>query len=219
MALDMVAVTGGKPKAMRVGNVISVPDPTTVLIVPAPTPARKMAMISTVLTPAPYGGPDPGPARVSRFVGCSPLCSPTRSAVRAFRARFIALSELARERGPARSWRQSGQWVRDCSSIPAIGSPDSGCLHTATGCCSATARDPTPQTRPLTLLSEGRRVVMMGSESAEAEGFEPPRLLTPGRFHGGCLRPLGHASAAECRACLLYTSDAADEEDSVDLGG
>src|SRR5664279_4418096 len=118
MALDMVAVTGGKPKAMRVGNVISVPDPTTVLIVPAPTPARKMAMISTVLTPAPYGGPDPGPARVSRFVGCSPLCSPTRSAVRAFRARFIALSELARERGPARSWRQSGQWVRDCSKHP-----------------------------------------------------------------------------------------------------
>ena len=30
---------------------------------------------------------------------------------------------------------------------------------------------------------------------AEAEGFEPPRLLTPGRFQGGFLRPLGHASA------------------------
>ena len=37
-----------------------------------------------------------------------------------------------------------------------------------------------------------------GPVLAEAEGFEPPRLLTPGRFQGGFLRPLGHASASEC---------------------
>src|SRR6476620_10519947 len=57
IALDIVAVTGGKPKATRVGKVISVPEPTTALIMPAPTPARKMATISTGLTLAIYGPP------------------------------------------------------------------------------------------------------------------------------------------------------------------
>ncbi|MDP9779408.1 hypothetical protein J2S58_003031 [Nakamurella flavida] len=43
---DMVAVIGGYPNASRVGNVISVPDPTMVLMVPAPTPASAMSTIS-----------------------------------------------------------------------------------------------------------------------------------------------------------------------------
>ena len=30
---------------------------------------------------------------------------------------------------------------------------------------------------------------------------------------------IGMTSAARCRGCLLYTSDAADERSSVDLGG
>jgi hypothetical protein len=37
------ASTGGYPKASSVGKVISVPEPTTVLIVPAASPAAKMA--------------------------------------------------------------------------------------------------------------------------------------------------------------------------------
>ncbi len=50
IAFDMVAVTGGNPNATSVGNVTRVPEPTTALIVPAPTPARKMTTISTVVT-------------------------------------------------------------------------------------------------------------------------------------------------------------------------
>ena len=40
---DTFASTGGYPKASSVGKVISVPEPTTVLIVPAASPAAKMA--------------------------------------------------------------------------------------------------------------------------------------------------------------------------------
>ena len=47
MVLETFAVTGGTPNARRVGNVISVPDPTTVLMVPAASPARPMAMASS----------------------------------------------------------------------------------------------------------------------------------------------------------------------------
>ena len=45
----MVAVTGGKPKERRIGNVISVPLPTTAFIVPAPTPASRIATTSKTL--------------------------------------------------------------------------------------------------------------------------------------------------------------------------
>lgn len=45
-ALDTVAVTGGSPVASRTGNVISVPEPTMVLMVPAPIPAAKTASAS-----------------------------------------------------------------------------------------------------------------------------------------------------------------------------
>ncbi|CAM5699783.1 hypothetical protein SGRIM128S_08571 [Streptomyces griseomycini] len=40
-ALETVAVTGGRPVASRTGKAIRVPEPTIVLIVPAPTPAAK----------------------------------------------------------------------------------------------------------------------------------------------------------------------------------
>src|SRR5664279_6468676 len=48
--------------------------------------------------------------------------------------------------------------------------------------------------------------------------------LAPGRAHGTSATSTpcsAHRTrgAADCRNCLLYTSDAADEEDSVDLGG
>ena len=48
--LDTLAVTGGTPNASRVGNVISVPDPTTVLMVPAASPARRIAAASSSVT-------------------------------------------------------------------------------------------------------------------------------------------------------------------------
>src|SRR5690625_2564752 len=41
MALDICAVTGGKPTDTRTGKVTSVPEPTTELIVPAQKPASR----------------------------------------------------------------------------------------------------------------------------------------------------------------------------------
>src|SRR3954451_15228054 len=57
MVLETLAVTGGTPNASRVGNVISVPDPTTVLIVPAASPARPMATASSGDTLGGYADP------------------------------------------------------------------------------------------------------------------------------------------------------------------
>src|SRR6478609_3430140 len=56
MVLETLAVTGGTPNARRVGNVISVPDPTTVLMVPAASPARPMAIASRSDTQLLRGG-------------------------------------------------------------------------------------------------------------------------------------------------------------------
>jgi hypothetical protein len=42
MALLMEAVTGAMPRAMSTGNVTSVPEPTTLLMVPAHNPAKNM---------------------------------------------------------------------------------------------------------------------------------------------------------------------------------
>lgn len=38
--LDTLAVTGGRPVASSTGKVMSVPEPTMVLMVPAPMPAK-----------------------------------------------------------------------------------------------------------------------------------------------------------------------------------
>src|SRR5665648_376326 len=51
-------------------------------------------------------------------------------------------------------------------------------------------------------------------QSFDAVGEDPPTDHRDGRSHSGHEGPTGHPEA-----CLLYTSDAADEEDSVDLGG
>ena len=48
--LEMLAVTGGTPSASRVGNVIKVPEPTTVLINPAAAPAPSSARRSSQVT-------------------------------------------------------------------------------------------------------------------------------------------------------------------------
>src|SRR4051794_754380 len=48
--LETLAVTGGTPKASRVGKVIRVPEPTMVLIVPAAMPASRMAATSNGVT-------------------------------------------------------------------------------------------------------------------------------------------------------------------------
>ena len=48
--LDTLAVTGGRPMASSTGKVISVPEPTTVLIVPAATPATKTTRICQLFT-------------------------------------------------------------------------------------------------------------------------------------------------------------------------
>src|SRR6478609_11796360 len=63
-----LAVTGGTPNARRVGNVINVPDPTTVLMVPAATPARAISTASVGLT--------------GRQVLLAHQCRPTRGAGR-----------------------------------------------------------------------------------------------------------------------------------------
>src|SRR5689334_9616807 len=54
MLFETLAVTGGTPSASSVGKVISVPEPTTALIMPAPTPAASTASASHGLTGRPY---------------------------------------------------------------------------------------------------------------------------------------------------------------------
>src|SRR5579872_2154516 len=51
MLFDTLAMTGGKPNASRVGNVISEPEPTTALTPPAAVPAARIASAS----PGPTG--------------------------------------------------------------------------------------------------------------------------------------------------------------------
>src|SRR5580700_11913864 len=46
MLFDTLAVTGGKPNASSVGNVISDPEPTTALMAPAATPAPRIPAAS-----------------------------------------------------------------------------------------------------------------------------------------------------------------------------
>ncbi len=49
-ALDTVAVTGDSPVASSTGKVISVPEPTTLLMAPAPTPAANTAAMASGVT-------------------------------------------------------------------------------------------------------------------------------------------------------------------------
>src|ERR671914_1357309 len=68
MVLETLATTGGTPNANRVGKVIKVPAPTTVLIRPAAAPAPPRASSSSQVTAAcwarsPAGPPDALPTR------------------------------------------------------------------------------------------------------------------------------------------------------------
>src|SRR5665648_262107 len=53
------------------------------------------------------------------------------------------------------------------------------------------------------------------SAAAKTEGPIPEFRIEPSELH----RAFAETTRAHAVACLLYTSDAADEEDSVDLGG
>src|SRR5664280_3436820 len=44
-------------------------------------------------------------------------------------------------------------------------------------------------------------------------------VVAANNFHGRTIAIVGFSTEDQYRFCLLYTSDAADEEDSVDLGG
>ncbi len=57
-ALETVAVTGGSPVASSTGKVIRVPEPTTLLMAPAPTPAVNTAAMASGVTPY-RPAPDP----------------------------------------------------------------------------------------------------------------------------------------------------------------
>ena len=54
--LDTFATRGGYPKKSRVGKVSSVPDPTIVLMIPAPVPASAIATPDQNDTRSPYKG-------------------------------------------------------------------------------------------------------------------------------------------------------------------
>src|SRR5664280_2053004 len=54
--------------------------------------------------------------------------------------------------------------------------------------------------------------LLVGCRSIRADRYRQKEIEAPVRFHRNGKEPL-------VQPCLLYTSDAADEEDSVDLGG
>ena len=61
MLLETLATTGEYPRASRTGNVSSVPEPTTALIVPAPNPAATTAITSSADTAPMIPDRKPGP--------------------------------------------------------------------------------------------------------------------------------------------------------------
>src|SRR6478752_3143398 len=56
MLFETLATSGLTPKKSSVGNVMSVPDPTIVLMMPAPVPASAMATADQNDTRSPYRG-------------------------------------------------------------------------------------------------------------------------------------------------------------------
>src|SRR5262245_29935143 len=73
MLLETFAITGAKPNARRVGNVISDPGPTTALMAPAAIAAASIATISPLPTRPPAHGP---------ILGWRSACLSARSARR-----------------------------------------------------------------------------------------------------------------------------------------
>src|SRR3954451_542122 len=95
--LETLAVTGGTPKASRVGKVMSVPEPTTVLIVPAAHPASRIATTSNGVTSC-GGRGRLGRRLVGRRRGGCLLCRGRRERVVA----CVALGVVARVGGVLR---------------------------------------------------------------------------------------------------------------------
>src|SRR5664280_3695324 len=72
---------------------------------------------------------------------------------------------------------------------------------------------PTTASRSSTVSpGEAIRILRTWASKAMVEGNPPIRK-------GAGVRPFSQRPLAQACLCLLYTSDAADEEDSVDLGG
>eukprot|EP00656_Telonema_subtile_P000056 TRINITY_DN1001_c0_g1_i13.p1 TRINITY_DN1001_c0_g1~~TRINITY_DN1001_c0_g1_i13.p1 ORF type:complete len:113 (-),score=29.34 TRINITY_DN1001_c0_g1_i13:79-417(-) len=71
------------------------------------------------------------------------------------------------------------------------------------------------------VYAQGISAQQLGELFAEGPPQPPPRSVDVAQLHfmhRSCTN-LMKPSEAGCHTCLLYTSDAADEEDSVDLGG
>src|SRR5664279_4127967 len=90
--------------------------------------------------------------------------------------------------------------------------------------------NPTPSTIPVTKVSVVSRYIRRRSSPAIGTVIDMRSLSSAGRWPARCWRtvrragrsPSDRGGMSRCpqpRTCLLYTSDAADEEDSVDLGG
>src|SRR5664279_5782177 len=72
------------------------------------------------------------------------------------------------------------------------------------------------------VLEKRDRIVATDREHGQALVRGVPMTTVLAEMYGkqeGCSRGRGGSMHLFDRACLLYTSDAADEEDSVDLGG
>src|SRR5258708_38827971 len=82
MLFETLAMSGGNPRASRVGKVISDPDPTTELIAPAATAAAKIARISVLGTRSPTHPPILGRALTASDRGPGGQPSGTARAIR-----------------------------------------------------------------------------------------------------------------------------------------
>ncbi|SLI10692.1 Uncharacterised protein [Mycobacteroides abscessus subsp. abscessus] len=86
MVLDTFAVTGGSPKASRTGKVMRVPDPTTVLMPPAATPAPRIARCSSQVIASSFDVPR-APGRAANLQFDSTVSAPrhtTRNRTRSY---------------------------------------------------------------------------------------------------------------------------------------
>eukprot|EP00658_Telonema_sp_P-2_P082697 TRINITY_DN8790_c0_g1_i1.p1 TRINITY_DN8790_c0_g1~~TRINITY_DN8790_c0_g1_i1.p1 ORF type:complete len:115 (-),score=6.20 TRINITY_DN8790_c0_g1_i1:85-429(-) len=82
-------------------------------------------------------------------------------------------------------------------------------IELRTGCRVATCR-PTVSSKCLLQKVQNFLLVHAGMPGPRGSRWWAARILWPAAIT---------QSLVECCTCLLYTSDAADEEDSVDLGG
>src|SRR5674536_351083 len=121
---------------------------------------------------------------------------------------------VARRSGPS-SARSSGSSRTSSLARLAAG----GAVTTSTGSASASAT----QVSAVAAGAPRRRPPLPAGAEAPARGRPDAGTRDLPKTHIARMHLSGHATAetwvADADACLLYTSDAADEEDSVDLGG